>query len=106
MKQQILELIAEIENWNAGDRRSFHSNGEVPMDAATLEARDKTIKQLKALPLNGEMAVVVAEMENWNLGDWESFIDWDEVPFDGSFVFAARQAKINQLRGLAKKLKK
>ena len=53
-----------------------------------------------------EILDLINEIENWNSGDKETFNRFGEVPFDGVFVFQARQAKLNQLRGMLKKLGK
>jgi len=45
-------------------------------------------------------------MEQWNSGDKETFNRHGEVPFDGSFVFAARQKLINELRKEVEKITK
>jgi hypothetical protein len=46
-----------------------------------------------------EIRKILEEMERWNSQDKEAFDD-GMVPFDGTFVFAARQKKIQQLKEL------
>ena len=60
-----------------------------------------------------EINNVIAEIEGWTNGDLDALKQSNgngfgagEVPFDGTFVFAARQKKINNLKELVKKLKK
>lgn len=56
--------------------------------------------------MKNKIIQLINEIENWNAGDRETFDKYGEVPFDGRFVFQARQAKINKLRGLIKKIEK
>lgn len=46
-----------------------------------------------------EVEAIIAEIEHWNEQDKEAFSE-SVVPFDGTFVFAARQRKLQQLRKL------
>jgi hypothetical protein len=49
---------------------------------------------------------IIAEIEGWNRGDSDSFKQTGEVPIDGTFVFAARQKVINELKQAVKTLGK
>ena len=47
--KRILEIIAEIEHWNAGDQDTFNKHGEVPFDGNfVFVARQKRLTELKA----------------------------------------------------------
>jgi hypothetical protein len=46
--KRILEILAEIEQWNAGDHDTFKRHGEVPFDGGfVFVARQKRITELK-----------------------------------------------------------
>lgn len=49
-----------------------------------------------------EILTLIQEINDWNEGDRETFVQVDDgsVPFDGTFVFAARQRKIDKLKQL------
>lgn len=49
---------------------------------------------------------ILDEMNGWNSGDLDSYKKYNEVPFDGTFVFAARKKKIDELIKIVEKIEK
>jgi hypothetical protein len=46
--KRILEIIAQIEEWNAGDQETFNRHGEVPFDGNfVFVARQKRLTELR-----------------------------------------------------------
>ena len=105
MKNEILALINQIEDWNTEDKAAFIQIGAVQFDNETVFQERQNIIEMLVERMKPAIvaAPILEEIIIWNAGDWETYLEWGDVGFDGSFVFQARQAKINQLRDIAKK---